>query len=153
MIGSAGEIATLSRVDFYVLSDASPDARLRFTCRLAEKAYDQGKRIYVLTPTRAEAQRLDDMLWTFNERSFIPHEVAGGNAPSHAKVMVLLGEGEAPPTHRELLINLTNVLPPALESYERIVEVVDVDEERKRLSRERYKVYRERGCAMETHNL
>jgi DNA polymerase-3 subunit chi len=143
----------VSRVDFYVLSDASPDARLRVTCRLAEKAYDQGKRVYVQTPTRAEAQRLDDMLWTFNERSFIPHEVVADAPPSHAKVMILLGEAAAPPSHRDLLINLTNVLPAALETFQRIVEVVDVDEERKRLSRERFKAYRERGCQMETHNL
>ena len=143
----------MSRVDFYVLSDAGPDARLRVTCRIAEKAFEQGKRVYVQTPTQAEAQRLDDMLWTFNERSFIPHEVVNGNPPSHAKVMILLGNGAPPPTHRDLLINLTTALPAALESFERIAEVVDVDEERKRLSRERYKVYRERGCQMETHNL
>ena len=143
----------MSRVDFYVLSESSPDARLRYACRLAEKAFEQGMRVYVQTPSLAEAQRLDDLLWTFNERSFLPHEVLNGNPPSHAKVMILIGEAEAPPTHRGLLINLTNVLPAALESYERIAEIVDVDVERKRLSRERWKVYRERGCEMESHNI
>jgi len=143
----------LSRVDFYVLSESSPDARLRYACRLAEKAFEQGMSIYVQTPSLAEAQRLDDLLWTFNERSFLPHEVINGNPPSHAKVTILIGEAEAPPTHRGLLINLTNTLPAALESYQRIAEIVDVDVERKRLSRERWKVYRERGCEMESHNV
>jgi DNA polymerase-3 subunit chi len=68
-------------------------------------------------------------------------------------VMVLLGDGEAPPSLRQLLINLTDRLPANIEAYERIAEIVDVDPERKRLSRERYKQYRERGCALETHNL
>jgi DNA polymerase-3 subunit chi len=143
----------LSRVDFYVLSDSSVDARLRCACRLAEKAFEVGKRVYVQTPSLAEAQRMDDLLWTFNERSFLPHEVVNGNPPTHEKVMILLGEAEAPPTHRGLLINLTNTLPASLESYERIAEIVDVDVERKRLSRERYKTYRERGCELESHNL
>lgn len=143
----------MSRVDFYVLSENSPDARLRVACRLAEKAYDQGKRIYIRTPSLQESQRLDDLLWTFSERSFLPHEVSNGSAPSHERVMILVGEADAPATHRELLINLTNVLPGALESYERIAEIVDTDVERKRLSRERYKTYRERGFALESHNL
>jgi DNA polymerase-3 subunit chi len=143
----------VSRVDFYVLPDDSTDARLRYTCRLAEKSFEQGKRVYVQTPSLAEAQRLDDLLWTFNERSFLPHELLNGNAPAHAKVMILLGATPAPSTHRELLINLTNALPDGLESYERIAEIVDADPERRRLARERYKVYRERGCTLESHNL
>lgn len=143
----------MSRVDFYVLSEESPDARIRFACRLAEKAVDQGQRVYLQTASSAEAQRLDELLWTFSDRSFLAHEVANGNAPSHERVMVLLGDTEAPPTHRQVLINLAERLPSDLDAFERIAEIVDIDPERKRLSRERYKQYRERGCALETHNL
>jgi DNA polymerase III subunit chi len=143
----------MSRVDFYVLSDESSDARLRFACRLAEKAVDQGHRVYLQTASLAEAQRLDDLLWTFNDRSFLAHEIATGSAPSHERVMIMLGEIDAPATHRQLLINLTDRLPIDVSGYERIAEIVDVDPERKRLSRERYKQYRERGCALESHNL
>jgi DNA polymerase-3 subunit chi len=141
----------MSRVDFYVISEEGSDARLRYACRLAEKAVDHGLRVYLQTASIAEAQRLDELLWTFSDRSFLAHEI--GASPSHPKVMVLLGEGEAPPDYRQVLINLTDRLPSNLEAYERIAEIVDVDAERKRLSRERYKQYRERGCALETHNL
>ena len=44
-------------------------------------------------------------------------------------------------------------MPPELEQYERIAEIVDVDPERKRIARERYKQYRERGCTLESHNV
>jgi DNA polymerase-3 subunit chi len=143
----------MSRVDFYILSEDDGDARLRFACRLAEKAVDQGHRVYVQTATLAEAQRLDELLWTFSDRSFLAHEIAGEGSPTHARVMVLLGATDAPPTHRQLLINLTDRLPGDIAAYDRIAEIVDVDPERKRLSRERYKQYRERGCGLETHNL
>jgi DNA polymerase-3 subunit chi len=143
----------VSRVDFYVLSQDGPDARLRIACRLVEKAYDQNIRVYVQTSSFADAQRLDDMLWTFNDRSFIPHEVMQGNAATHERVMALLGEAPPPSSHRQLLINLTNSLPADIESFDRIAEIVDVDPENKRLSRERYKAYRERGCELESHNL
>ena len=143
----------MSRVDFYVLSQEGGDVRQRFACRLAEKAVEQGNCVYLQTASLAEAQRLDDLLWTFNERSFLPHELATEGAPTHARVVVLVGAGIAPASHRQLLINLTDTLPAELDSYARIAEIVDTDPERKRLSRERYKAYRERGCELESHNV
>ena len=143
----------MSRVDFYVLSQEGGDARFRVACRLAEIAVEQGNRVYIQTASLADAQRLDDMLWMFNDRSFLPHEVSQGGQASHPRVMILLGEASAPPEHRQLLINLAGAVPGDLESYERIAEIVDTDLDSKRQSRERYKLYRERGCELDSHNL
>lgn len=143
----------MSRIDFYVLSQEGGDARFRIACRLAEKAVEQGNRVYLQTASLSDAQRLDDLLWMFNDRSFLPHEVTSGNEASHPRVMILLGDTPAPPNHRQLLINLTNAVPAELDSYDRIAEIVDVDPDSKRLSRERYKAYRERGCELDSHNL
>jgi DNA polymerase-3 subunit chi len=143
----------VSRVDFYVLSEDAPDARLRCACRLAEQAVEQGQRVYVQTASPSEAQRLDELLWTCNDRSFLPHEIFSGSPASHARVMILLGDTAAPPSHRQLVVNLTEALPVELADYERVAEIVDVDPERKRNARERFRQYRERGCTLETHNL
>ena len=143
----------MSRVDFYVLSEDAPDAKLRVACRLIEKAFDSGVRVYAHAASLAEAQRLDELLWTFSDRTFIPHEVTDNGTASHERVMVLIGTEGAPVSHRQILVNLTSSLPAEIDSFERIAEIVDVDPENKRLSRERYKAYRERGCALETHNL
>jgi DNA polymerase-3 subunit chi len=143
----------LSKVDFYVLSEDLPDARLRYACRLAEDAVDQGRRVYLRTSSTAEAQRLDDLLWTYRDGSFIPHEIYSGAPASHPTVMVMLGDAEPPESHRQLLINLSAAVPEDLQRYEAIAEIVDVDQTRKREARDRYKQYRERGCALESHNL
>ena len=140
----------MSRVDFYVLSADAPDARLRYACRLAERAVEQGFPVYIQTP---DVQRVDDMLWTFSDGSFLPHEIYRGQAAAHEKVMVMVGSEDGPPSHRGLLINLMDAMPPDVDAYERIAEIVDVDPERKRTARDRYKLYREKGCAMESHNL
>jgi DNA polymerase-3 subunit chi len=140
----------MSRVDFYVLSADAPDARLRYACRLAERAVEQGCHVYIHTQ---DVQRLDDMLWTFSDGSFLPHEVYRGQAAEHARVMVMVGSEVGPQSHRGLLINLTDGMPSDVNSYDRIAEIVDVDPERKRAARERFKQYREQGCAMESHNL
>ena len=104
----------VSRVDFYVLADDAPDARLRYACRLAEQAVERGERVYLQTAGAAEAQRLDDLLWTFNDRSFLPHEIFSGAPAAHDRVMIMLGEAPAPATHRRLLINLTELVPADL---------------------------------------
>jgi DNA polymerase III subunit chi len=136
-------------VDFHVLAEDTPDARMRYACRLAEQAVEQSRRVYVHAPA-ADVQRLDELLWTFNDRAFLPHEVFGGETNVHPRVMVLLGDCAGPPSHRQLLINLADALPPQLEDYERIAEIVAVDPERKRAARERYRQYRERGCTLNT---
>ena len=141
------------RVDFYVLSEDAPDARLRWACRLAEQAAEQGSRVYLQTIDQGDARRLDELLWTYNDRSFLPHEIFSGGEPSHAHVMVLLGDAAAPPSHRQLVVNLTEAIPAGLEQYESVAEIVEVDPERKRTARERYKQYRERGCQLESHNV
>lgn len=141
------------RVDFYVLSEDAPDARLRWACRLAEQAAEQGSRVYLQTGGDAQSRRLDELLWTYNDRSFLPHEIFSGVPASHASVKVLLGDASPPPSHRQLVVNLTDAIPAELDQYERVAEIVDVDPERKRTARERYKQYRERGCTLESHNV
>jgi DNA polymerase-3 subunit chi len=141
----------LSKVDFYILAEDTPDARLRFACQVAEGAVEQGRRVYVQTSGAAESQRLDELLWTFND-GFLPHEIYSGAPAAHATVMVMLGDAPAPDSHRQLLINLADAMPDT-QQYEAIAEIVEVDPARKREARERYRQYRERGCTLETHNL
>jgi DNA polymerase III subunit chi len=142
----------MPRVDFYVLSEESADARLKCACRLVEKASELDHRVYVLTNSVDLSRRVDDLLWTYSDRTFIPHDVWDGGTVN-ALSKILIGEQPAPATHRQLLINLADQPPLELEAYTRVIEIVDSDPERKRLSRERYKHYREKGCALETHNL
>jgi DNA polymerase III subunit chi len=141
------------QVDFYILAEDAPDARLRYACRLAEQAVERGERVYLQAAGAAEAQRLDDLLWTFNDRSFLPHEIFSGAPASHERVMIMLGHEPAPATHRQLLINLTDHVPANLGQYECIAEIVDVDPGRKQSARERFRQYRDQGCALEAHDV
>ena len=53
----------------------------------------------------------------------------------------------------DLLVNLSDRLPPGLERFARIAEIIDADPERRRLGRERFKSYRELQLAPETHQM
>jgi DNA polymerase-3 subunit chi len=141
------------RVDFYVLKSAAPQQRWAFACRLTEKAYLRDLSVLIVSASQAESAALDDLLWTFNEGSFIPHQICvNQQAPDPAARVYLAASGSAPPP-ADLLVNLTDRLPEAWERYPRIAEIIDADEERRRLGRERFKSYRDGNVPLETHQL
>jgi DNA polymerase III subunit chi len=137
-------------IDFYVLSDAAPDAHLRQACRLAAQAADQGQRVFVRVDDD-NARRMDDLLWTFGDGAFLPHEIATPQSPSHPKISILIGQ-QVPASHRDLVINLASAAPE-LAGLQRVAEIVPVEAELKRQARERFKFYREQGLQPASHNL
>ena len=68
-------------VDFYVLNSLAKEGAYRFLCRLVDKAYPLQKQIYIHTSSHEEAQRIDELLWTFRDTSFIPHQQVTGEHP------------------------------------------------------------------------
>jgi DNA polymerase-3 subunit chi len=140
------------RVDFYVLKSAAARQRWAFACRLTEKAYLKDLKIVIVSDTLADAQALDELLWTFNDRSFIPHKVCLDEQSMDPATAVHLTTETALPA-ADLLINLAQRLPAEFQRYARIAEVIDADEERRRLGRERFKAYRDLKLPLETHQI
>ncbi len=141
------------RVDFYILKSAAARQRWAFVCRLTEKAYLRDLRIVIASESLADAQALDDLLWTFNERSFIPHKLCIDEHSVDPATPVHLTVEPAALSSADLLVNLTGRLPANWEKYTRIAEVIDADDERRRLGRERFKSYRDLKVPLETHQL
>jgi DNA polymerase-3 subunit chi len=144
------------RVDFYVLASADPALRLRFACRLVEKAYLRDHRVRVRLDPGDEVGTFDSLLWTFADRSFVPHERLGADgstpAPPLAPVAIV-DSGTPAPEQGDVLVNLAADVPAEYERYLRIVEIVDADGARRRLGRERFRFYREHGIQPETHGM
>lgn len=139
------------RVDFYVLEAPEPEAPLRFACRLVEKAWRLGHRVHVHTPSEALARSLDELLWTFRQELFLPHELeeAPGEEPLPP---VRIGHGDAPPRHdAELLVNLAPEVPPFHGRFPRIADVVPADA--REAGRARWRRYRELGATPESHSV
>ncbi len=139
------------RVDFYVLAGAADEDRHAFACRLTEKAYLRKLSVVVLADTPSDLRRLDDLLWTFREGSFVPHAICEQSDAADPGTPVHLTAAEDGGPSADLLVNLSNRLPPQLQRYARIAEIVDGNAERRRRGRERFKSYRESNVAIETH--
>ena len=142
-----------TKVDFYTLGEPDRRARLVTACRLAEKAYDQGLRVAVRTASAAETAEFDELLWTFSDRSFVPHVVWPTEPDVVAATPVVVGSSGLPASHRDVLINLAPDAPADFSAYARICEVVGGDEDAKKAGRHRWRTYRDAGCAPEAHPL
>ncbi|MGI9264897.1 MAG: DNA polymerase III subunit chi [Gammaproteobacteria bacterium] len=143
----------MTRVDFYVLKAGSARQRSVFACRLTEKAFGLGHKIYLHTGSGKQTHQLSELLWTFRDGSFVPHLEFDQSAAhdSDDDTPVHIGHGDEPGQHADLLINLADEVPLFFSRFERVAEIVAADS--RDHARDRFRFYRDRGYALETHNL
>jgi DNA polymerase-3 subunit chi len=137
----------VTSIDFYF----NADDRLQVACRLAGKALTQKKRLLVYAPDGELAQRIDRMLWTWPAIGFVPHCLAGDALAAETPVLIASDSGA--PEGVELLLNLGAESPPHFARFERLLEIVSTDDEERLSGRARFKFYRDRGYAIESHDL
>lgn len=139
------------RVDFYLLASDQPDARWLVACRLLEKAYNRGHRVYVYCNHKRDAELLDELLWTFRDDSFIPHNLQGEGPEPPPPVQI--GYDTEPRGFNDILLNMADQIPPFYSRFKRVMELVSNVEDQKEQSRAHYKEYRAKGCELHTHNI
>ncbi|WP_298622097.1 DNA polymerase III subunit chi [uncultured Legionella sp.] len=139
------------RVDFYLLSSDQPNAKWLVACRLLEKAYAKGHRVFVSCTNQQDAEHLDEFLWTFRDDSFIPHNLQGEGPEPPPPIQI--GYDKEPRGFNDILLNLSQDIPAFYSRFKRVMELVTNVEAEKELSRLHYKEYRAKGCELHTHNI
>mgnify|MGYP000033795048 FL=1 len=140
----------MTRVDFYILPDNYPQSPLFYASRLIEKVYRLGHGIYVHLENEQDTQYLNEQLWQFTPESFVPHEIVG---QQQSDAPVLLGFGDEPQHHGNVMINLSGNIPNFFSRFERVAEIVPGNKEMRTKSRENFRFYKERGYPLHTHNI
>ncbi len=140
----------MTRVDFYVLDDNARLDDATLTCRLCAKAFEQGQRLFVYAADGDDARHLDELLWVFSDTAFVPHALA--DTDEAAAAPVLIGAGDPPAEHLELMINRRHPVPGVFSRFERVIEIVPAGDGRD-AARERFRFYRERGYELNTHDI
>lgn len=142
----------MTRIDFYILPVAEPHGALSFACRLTEKAWQGGHRVYIHGADEDQARALDTLLWTFRDSAFVPHELALGSAPRPG-CPVVVGTGEDPGEHHDVLLNLGAAIPSFFARFDRVAEVVLNEPAARSESRRRWAFYKDRGYALTHHDM
>ena len=138
------------RVDFYVQATEAPKGHLTLACRVTEKAYQAGHRIYLRCENAQQAAQLDELLWTFSQSSFVPHQLASSGR-SDAPVTI----GHTPPSSEQadVIVSLAEEPIPDVEGCARVAEIVGHDNTQREIGRKRFRFYREKGLDPVTHEI
>ena len=139
----------MTRVGFYVVQTGDQGQRLHVAARLADKAFQQGHKIYINAPNEPQARELDQLLWSFRPSSFLPHALEG-EEHSHN---IAIGWGQTPGAHNDLLINLDLEIPEFFSRFNRVAEVVTQDPASLAALRKSWAFYKGRGYQLEKHDL
>lgn len=145
------------RVDFYLSASAERQARLLLACRLLEKAYLNNHRVFVFCNDQQQAESLDELLWTFKDDSFIPHNLQG-EGPEPPPVIQIgwnspAEQVQVPRGYQDILLNLCDDIPTFYSRFKRVIELVSNDDEAKNISRMHFRHYRSQQCEMFTHEV
>ena len=137
----------MTTIDFYF----NATDRLQVACRLAGKAMADGKRMLVYAPDAELAARVDKLMWTWPATGFLPHCPA--EDPLAAETPILIARAAEVPPEVTLIVNLSAECPPHFSSFDRLFEIVGLDEAEREAGRGRFKLYRSRGYAITSHDL
>ena len=145
----------IKRVDFYLINNRVQDAKFKLASRLCNKLQRVGTSILVVTENEDELQKLDDLLWHFNDVSFVAHDraIEGAN-PSLIHIGVNLTiNSEVLDRNYDVLISLCRDAPLFKNYFNRIAEIVEDEETEKANGRSRYKSYKNEGFELNTHQI
>jgi DNA polymerase-3 subunit chi len=137
----------MTSIDFYThVAD-----RLEVAARLVAKAFVQHGSVRVLTPDAATTEDLDRRLWLKPPIAFLPHcrvsSALAGETP------IWVDHVDDHPGPAAVLINLRAEPPSFFSRFERLVEIVGIDQTDAAAGRTRFRFYRERGYELRTHSL
>jgi DNA polymerase-3 subunit chi len=117
--------------------------RERALCQLVGKALAQGLTVNILTESEAAGVVLDRLLWDIPPEGFLPHSAA--DDPRAARTPVIIDQRPEKLPSRPVLFNWTSQVASGFERCERLIEIVDTDEELQAAARERWRAYKAQG--------
>lgn len=120
-------------------------------CRLIEKAYHRGHRVFIHCKDQRDAEHLDELLWTYKDDSFIPHNLQGEGPEPPPPVQI--GFDKEPRGFNDILINMADPIPTFSTRFNRVIELVATSDEAKSISRDHYREYRAKGCQLHLHTI
>lgn len=110
----------MAEVFFYHLQGRPMEAALP---QLLEKCLERGWRCVVQASTDERVDALDQLLWTYDEASFLPHGT--DRQPESARQPILLTTTESNPNGAQVRFLVERASIPDLASYARVIHLFD----------------------------
>ena len=141
----------MPRADFYLIDKPRfREPPLLLVCELAKRGYAANLSILVLARDAAQAEAIDDLMWSFDPDEYLPHQIAGmDEGDDDTPILIATPDMDIPA--RPMLINLRDGAPNG--SFDRVLEVVPADPAARAPLRERWKHYQSLGFEVNKHDM
>ena len=140
----------MPRADFYLIQkERFRGDPLLLVCELAKRGYAANLPMLILARDSAQAEALDDLLWSFEDDAYLPHQIAGDDEDELCPILIATPEMAVPA--RPLLVNLRDGVPAG--TFDRVLEVVPADPSARGPLRERWKHYQSLGFELNKYDM
>ena len=124
-------------------------------CKIVKKYYEVGNRILISSQNSVIIKNINKLLWTFEQLSFIPHST---NDEYDPLTSVLLFDtnyinDSILKNDYNVFINLDDEVKTDYHNHEIIVELVNTNEDKKKIAREKYLYYKNNKLNVKHENL
>ncbi len=133
----------MTNIEFYSVEDEHNKLPLAHITEVVKRGYRKGQQIFIHAENKGLAEKIDEILWSHDAKSFLPHQLVGED--ENTKPPIEIGFGQEPTNHPDILINLSNDVPSFFSHFKWVFEYAYGDDENKEKARTRFKFYRERG--------
>lgn len=138
-----------TEIIFLTLSVAN---KLRVVCDVVENEYSKGNTVIVYIKDENEAKSLDNMLWSWKQSSFIPHNFAPSLTQAKLDPVIISNDVSENLSYNTLVL----VDPVAFELCNHYKKVIDFAEKynptKLESDRKRYKLYRDKNYKLKALN-
>jgi len=122
----------------YILIDLKVNEKERLICQLTEAVFPLKKNVLIHCGSSASGKRLDQLLWTYKQESFLPHGLWPGSDFTDHPVLIS-HQGDLWP-NPDVLILETRLPLNQVKKYGLIIDFTDsYDQELRLISGARYK--------------
>jgi DNA polymerase-3 subunit chi len=126
--------------------------KVEYACRLLRKAHAKGSSLFVLAEP-GTVQKVEAALWTLAPDAFIPHCMTGAPAYVTARTPIQIGPDLPAQPHASMLVNLQREWVGGWRKFEKIFEIVTLEDLERQAARERLRRYRAEGVDPVWHEI
>ena len=135
----------MAKVSFY-LFEKSQERQADIACRLCRKILRHPAKIWLYSSNLELQKQLDELLWSFDSTSFIPHGIQQTDAA------VCISENKPVDTNWIIFNFDEDAFDPPSEETQ-IIEIVENNESAKIIGRKKFLSYRQFGIEPQTYKL
>ena len=124
------------KVDFYIYEISDYQLYQKLVCSVIEETYNTNSNVLLLCEDEESCESFHQLLWTFKDIAFIPHERTKKNRITTQRIDLATTDQSL------ILMNLSYLFPDSFETHSQIIEMSGYDESSRQKARQNFKKYR-----------